>query len=660
VDEEAWREQGLTDRLSLPEGRSLFVWEDLTQSYDWSALVNTTEIKSEDRCSANAPRPYGAGLELLLQELLPIEASPRPAAVLPRTESLQLRGAASRKGSAAKKAPRRAIGKGGAPSAFLSRVRALHSEHATSLLFRLQHSVCQHRLCRVQYAVHVARAKVHAIQDLVVHAGAVRGGARERGSGAGRRHACQVDCEHAQPLVQRQRLKAAEESCGGAGGARAPAVGHCWRRGDERAGAGAGAPHGARERGLCDGELEAVAHVHGRGGERLGRRRPRQPARQEGAALRSAGLSLPTALVDLAGNASASSCQHINTHTSLTPACAQAKREPAATPSLPSHAPGLKNGNSLEHVYAAMPPPANGLAPATSGGAHDVSYLRRHGSLGPAHSSHAAAKLGAHNIQALWNSPDGPARAQSSALSGGPHSGGGSASGAAGGPAMYRGQQNLWLQRTKELHMLWMKQLHRSNNINTELDGMRTYFSDLPSVAMCYPPGGDARGGGGNGSNGGGGAGGMFSSAAMPQHSAGSGGGPPAAGAPPLSQPAASSMGFHGNGMLRHGDPAPAPMAHNGMQPASPPPRMLSATGGAPPWPGAPSSGKASLHNGPISAQDLATGAREREPSGRLPEREAPPPVADDDGDKCALFPSSVKVTKQCVGMSLSLTLSPA
>jgi hypothetical protein len=78
-DEGGWREQGLTDRLTLPAARSFFVWEDLTKAYDWPAVLPKPAEASSSTSGdtvALLPRPSGSALDMLLSAVLPAEAAP--------------------------------------------------------------------------------------------------------------------------------------------------------------------------------------------------------------------------------------------------------------------------------------------------------------------------------------------------------------------------------------------------------------------------------------------------------------------------------------------------------------------------------------------------------------------------------------------------------
>ena len=145
-----------------------------------------------------------------------------------------------------------------------------------------------------------------------------------------------------------------------------------------------------------------------------------------------------------------------------------------------------KGGDSLARIYSpsggAAPP---GSAPSPETGAGGTARGTRGG--GGAAAAAARASGRQPGGAASWPAGDAPRPGPGGAAAGGP-----------AGLASYREQQNLWLHRTKELYALWMKQLTNSQGINAELDGIRAYFSELPSVAACYPAGTEARSAGGS------------------------------------------------------------------------------------------------------------------------------------------------------------------
>lgn len=128
IDEAAWQECGLTDRLIVPKSHTLYVWEDLTKSYDWPSLGDALSPTSPQSSltlqgDAESTRPSGAALELLITSLLPQEAT--QILSTNREDALGTKILQGRK-AAARKAPRKGPGKGVAVS-LVQRVRAVHS-----------------------------------------------------------------------------------------------------------------------------------------------------------------------------------------------------------------------------------------------------------------------------------------------------------------------------------------------------------------------------------------------------------------------------------------------------------------------------------------------------------------------------------------------------
>jgi hypothetical protein len=127
IDEAAWQECGLTDRLTVPKNHTFYVWEDLTKSYDWPSLGDGCSPTSPQSSStlqgeAGSTRPTGAALELLLTSLLPHEAT--QVLSTNREDALGTKIMQGRK-PAARKAPRKGSGKGVAVP-LGQRVCALH------------------------------------------------------------------------------------------------------------------------------------------------------------------------------------------------------------------------------------------------------------------------------------------------------------------------------------------------------------------------------------------------------------------------------------------------------------------------------------------------------------------------------------------------------
>lgn len=128
MEEDAWRAQGLHDRLAAPDRDTLFVFEDVSKPYDWPPFAESTSPSSHissdtaELAGDAAARPTGEALDLLLTNLLPAEAVPVEAG----------------RGSARGKAPRgKAPRKGGSGkiSAAVPRVppHLAHNAHVLSL-----------------------------------------------------------------------------------------------------------------------------------------------------------------------------------------------------------------------------------------------------------------------------------------------------------------------------------------------------------------------------------------------------------------------------------------------------------------------------------------------------------------------------------------------
>jgi hypothetical protein len=191
-----------------------------------------------------------------------------------------------------------------------------------------------------------------------------------------------------------------------------------------------------------------------------------------------------------------------------------------------------------------------------------------------------------------------------------------------GALAGYQQRQPVWLHRLKELHVFWLKQLHRSQAINAELENMGLYFLRLPPVQQCFPGSSD---------------GSRTPGTVNPSSQTGA----PGANMPPsLMMAGAASGGLHrlpselnlvsdlslcgsGNSSAPHRR-GPSQHVHSAG------PLWRGSRGGNT---GGLGSNTASLHNGPISAQDLATGMRERESAGMPGSAERP--SHSDDGSKC-------------------------
>lgn len=199
----------------------------------------------------------------------------------------------------------------------------------------------------------------------------------------------------------------------------------------------------------------------------------------------------------------------------------------------------------------------------------------------------------------------------------------------------FQHEQDMWRRRVGEINNQWVQKLQEGAKTNAEVQALLRYYMSLPDVSQVYPVNADARMGGPMASTGSGGAPspGLGGNNGHGSVNLPTGSGIQVRGAAPTARSAAcgaadvwpmecveerplSGWGVQGSGQLNGASPMSMQQGANSQQRALPGQGMGS-------WNAAPAR-KESLHNGPISAQDLATGIRGR-------------PASSDDSRQCAL-----------------------